>query len=200
MLSARRLRQHIPKALLQALSIHTRREPPLLSRLYNQARKTADKLEARRKKVPVDAKTGAPLFRPSTGRAPLSDRNATVMPVGERLFNKRCTMAPVTSLSVFACTCMFLCCKRKTPDHLIHREVHNGASGFRFNVCVHLHASMLQAVGHDSFTASSHLFRVSGSALPIASTHRGSCCSAAASGRTRRWASKPRRNSRFGSP
>lgn len=60
---------------------------PVQDRLYSQARKTADKLEAKRKKPPVDLKTGAALFKPSTGRAPLSNRNAPVIPVGNRLFD-----------------------------------------------------------------------------------------------------------------
>jgi hypothetical protein len=75
-------------------------------RLYSQARKTADKLEAKRKKPPVDLKTGAALFKPSTGRAPLSNRNAPVIPVGNRLFDTRCISmcVPVTR-----CVCMCMC-------------------------------------------------------------------------------------------
>lgn len=62
---------------------------PNSRRLYAVARKTADKLEAKRTAAPVDPATGQPLFRPVTGRAPAQPRNHAGAPVGEYLYCMR---------------------------------------------------------------------------------------------------------------
>lgn len=59
-------------------------------RLYAVARKTADKLEAKRTAAPVDPTTGRPLFIPATGRAPQQPRNRAGAPVGDYLYRIRC--------------------------------------------------------------------------------------------------------------
>lgn len=53
------------------------------------AKRTADKLEAKRQALLTDAATGQPLFKPATGRAPAHARNRAAAPVGEYLYSMR---------------------------------------------------------------------------------------------------------------
>ena len=61
-------------------------------RLYDHAKKVANKLEAARgaQAHPKDDATGAPFFAPVVGRAPTYARNHAALPIGDYLYGMRC--------------------------------------------------------------------------------------------------------------
>ena len=74
-----------------------------LRRLYDHAKKVANKLEAARaaQAHPKDDATGAPFFAPVVGRAPTYARNHAALPIGDYLYGMRC--APLLMLPPALC-------------------------------------------------------------------------------------------------
>ncbi len=74
-----------------------------LCRLYDHAKKVANKLEAARaaQAHPKDDATGAPFFAPVVGRAPTYARNHAALPIGDYLYGMRCEPQQEQQPSVF---------------------------------------------------------------------------------------------------
>ncbi len=71
----------------------------------------------------MDSATGAPLFRPAVGRAPLHARNASAKPVGDYLYNIR-SAVPARSDPSPAGTAMSCLCVKSAADRAPLKHKH----------------------------------------------------------------------------
>ena len=82
---------HLPDCLCSGAPAQvSKRYVCWLYRLYENARKVQEHLEAERRNAaehPVDPATGQPFFHPQTGRGPKHQRNQQNKPIGDYLHN-----------------------------------------------------------------------------------------------------------------